>query len=515
MGIEKKVIILLILMILSRALGFFKEVVIAFYFGASEVADMLYISLQIPNIFYSILGGALLTAIVPYFMKIRGNEGAIQGNRFVSVILMGVCIATIIIMAALIPSASYLMDILAPGIQGSNKLLLVSLFKITIISIPLYCLIMVINGVLSSFKKFGNLEIVQIITNFTAVLFVIIYYQKINVYSFPLGVIIGYLIGLIFIIIYSMKFVKYDLRNNPFEKIYWKKFLVILMPIILTLGINQVYMLFEKVIGSFLSYGSIASLNYANKVMQLPSGIFATAISTVYYPELTEKAINKKFPELKNDIYNAIGLITIISLPCAVIFFNYSETVISLLFGYGNFDERSIELTSSALKYYSIGIWFICITTLITKVYYVLDKTKQPLIIMSISIVFSIILSLSLLTVMQHRSIALGFSSIFIINSLILLSYLKKFKVNISFTQLIVNLWPIIIGNLIIYFLSKIITIPIDLNKLELVIKFVFVTFLLMIMYLFILIICRDKITWSILTMLNKKLKVKNYFFKE
>lgn len=189
---------------------------------------------------------------------------------------------------------------------------------------------------------------------------------------------------------------------------------------------GQVYMLVEKAIASGLDAGSIASLNYANKLMQLPVGIFVTAMATAIYPTLSEMAAKKDQKAFSGAVASGIRLLSLIMLPAAVGLIVLREPIVTLAFERGSFDRAATLKTASALAFYSLGILGTANAQVLQRAFYSLNDSWTPVKV-GIGVTFlNTALAFLLVHPLGHSGLALANSSGMLANFVVLLWLLRN-----------------------------------------------------------------------------------------
>ena len=121
-------------------------------------------------------------------------------------------------------------------------------------------------------------------------------------------------------------------------------------------------------------------------------GIFSTAISTALFPYLTELVAKEEYDKLRGLLKRYIVLICMILLPITAIIIIYSNEIVEVVFGHGKFDKASVDETAMVLLMYGLGLLFMCMTTVVNDIFYILKRNKLLLISTVINIISNIIL---------------------------------------------------------------------------------------------------------------------------
>ena len=176
----------------------------------------------------------------------------------------------------------------------------------------------------------------------------------------------------------------------------------LVLPVMIGTGVNQIYVTIDRILASTLSEGSLAALNFANKLMFLPFNLFVVAINTAVFPSFSALAAKGDHKGLGTWL-NLVGLFTI---PAAVGLFVLSSPIVRVLFERGAFDAQSTQMTAFALQFFIFGLFAQGAYNVINRTYYALHDTKTPVKISIAVVILNLILSLILIRYLQHGGLA-------------------------------------------------------------------------------------------------------------
>jgi putative peptidoglycan lipid II flippase len=199
-----------------------------------------------------------------------------------------------------------------------------------------------------------------------------------------------------------------------------------MLPALMGLGVNQINILVDRWIASWLPEGSISYLYYANRLVQFPLGVFGIAIAVVILPVLSGHAARNEMDDLKNTLLFGIKLGMFIMIPASLGLIVLRWPLVNVLFQRGVFDKTATVATSSALLYYSIGLFAFAGAKITGTGLYSLQDTKTPFIISIYTLIINIILNLVLMGPMKHNGLALATSISAIFNFLALMLVIYK-----------------------------------------------------------------------------------------
>lgn len=417
--------------LLSRLFGFLRDMVIAMMFGSSAVADAFFVAFRIPNLQRRVLGeGAVSAAFIPVFSEYLNTKNRDESWGFVSNlfnILLIILLTTTVIIMVFAPAV---VSVFAPGfIDEPDKFNLT--VKLTrwmapyLICIGLAALCM---GILNTFKMFAIPAASPVLLNISMILSALFIGTRMDepIMGLTIGVLVG---GLLQFVIQMPATFRQGFKFTANAD--WKhpgiiKVGKLLGPSILGLAAYEINIMVDTLLASLLPGGSISYLYYANRLVQLPMGIFAVALGVAILPTLSDHASRKEFPELIKTLSFGIRLILFITVPATVGLALLRFPIINTLWERGEFSRTATEGTAFALLCYSVGLCGFAGTRVVATAFYSMQDTKTPARIGIYSIVINIVFSVLLMNPLKHGGLALATSIAAIFNAVALIVILKK-----------------------------------------------------------------------------------------
>ncbi len=413
--VKQPALLLIIITITSKFLGFGRELVIANYFGTDKSLDIFLLAFTVPNIIISITMYAFPNSIIP---KLGNNIEPSYYQRLVSAFVRIYFFVSVIIALFLF----FASDIFASLVLRDTANYDIHTVSLIIKYLSFYTLFFntfnIIKSIYQSEKRFVFPAVTQFSVHLVLIISVILFSGRYGYYSLVFGVIGGTLLQLL-IVLFDF------LHERGIRFLFsYEKNLKILDTTFLTLifieVINQVYLFIDRFFASSLPSGSISSLNYANILTQLPVSIFALSIGVVVFTKFRDN-VNKKKAIIDNTLLKKlIAIILFFSLSSIVLYYIFPEFIVNTIFLRGAFDNKAVQLTVEALKYFTIGIPFIMIHVVLTKIAFVKHKEFFVLFSNIIGIITKILIIYYTLDNLQHAALALSTSIAFIVNVLIL-----------------------------------------------------------------------------------------------
>jgi putative peptidoglycan lipid II flippase len=446
--------------LISRILGYFRDILIATFLGASIYADAFFVAYRLPNTFRRLFAeGVFNAAFIPSYAAAK-NISKTEGKKFADDILgllIIILLGIIFLVEIFTPAMVYL---IAPGFYADIKKfdLAVQLTRITFPFLFFVSLSSFFSGILNSNNRFAAAAAAPIILNIFLILSLFVsYFFKFN-YELNLSyaVTLAGIFQLIFLIFFTKFYYKpsvnFKIKINSKVSFFLKK----LLPSIFSSGITQINILVGTIIASFEA-GAVSYLYYADRIYQINLAIAGIAIGTVVLPELSKKIKIGNISEVMNIQNKSIELCLILSIPACFGLIIASHEITSSLFGYGSFLEKDVILTSQALMYFGLGVPAFALIKILSNFFFARDNTKIPFYISVFSIFLNI--SISVLFFKEFGFIIIPIATSFatwcaVIIYLILLLKFKYIKISsIYYMNFIKTLVSAVIMSLVLYFL--------------------------------------------------------------
>ncbi len=422
---KKIAIVIVLITLFSRMLGFGREVTIAYYYGASNISDAYVLSLIIPTVLFSIVAMGITTGLIPMYLKISKEESEKSSNLFLNNVINVVLIISSLIIMILYVFLEDLIKIFAIGFSNEDIMLTSQLTEITILGLYFTLLVSIFSGFLQIKNNFIIPAFIGVIYNVTIIISIVMSY-KYNIFFLSYGSLAASFLQFLFIFIFALrKNFRYS-RIVNFKDRHLLSLLKLTIPLMIGQSINQINVLIDKSIASTVVVGGISALNYGDRLNSLILSTVVMTISTIIYPKMSNYVINKDLESFKRIIDDAIQFISLLIIPASLFIIVFSRLIVDIVFGRGEFGLEDIVITSSALTFYSIGMIFIGFREIFSKSFFALEDTKIPLINSAYSVVLNVGLSIYFSKLLGIGGIALATSITAGVANLFLYIGLKK-----------------------------------------------------------------------------------------
>lgn len=388
----KNIFVLILLSVVLKGIGFINRIVIAYFYGTTDATDMYYnVSGFVESISAIILAG-LTVGIINIYISIGDKK---KNNVFISNVIIFIEIFMIFLMLLCMTGNRVLVRLLAPGYSADMYAHMSMLMKVMVIVFPFQGIITILGAVLQANNKFKAVKLTGSLSSIVSILAILFFSKYLGEDALVLSFLLGNVLNAAFLVI--------NIRNGfhfqP-EK-FWrdvnlKQLMFLVGPLVIGIAGHQLNLIFDKTVASQIIEGAVSAISYSCVLYLFIENVVINSIVTALFPDLVEKRKSGCEEELATSVRKAIMLAEIILVPVVIYTFFNSKNIITIVYMRGNFNERSLSLTSAALRGYVVGLPFLAIRDIITRVYYSYDDTKTPVKMNLFSVAINIALDIVL-----------------------------------------------------------------------------------------------------------------------
>ena len=398
----------------SRILGLLREIITAALFGATRQLDAFLVAYTLANLSRQLLAeGALSAAFVPVFSRVLAEEGREKAARLVRQVTSVLLIAggTTVVLGIL--AAPLFVRVMAPGFSGKDAQLAIVLTRLMFPFLLLVSVAALAMGVLNTMDSYFVPAVAPALSNLLYILLLIILAPRLGVWSLPVAVLTG---GAGHMLLQWWRAGALGMPLIPAQP-EWanpelKKVLCLFFPYMAGLSLNQVNPVISRMVGSFLEGGTISVLSYADRVIQLPLGLFVIAISQAVLPMLSRLGTEEteKFAVMVRD---ALRFTLFVILPVVVGMTMLSRPMVHVLFVRGAFNDWAWKATSLALALYALGLPGMACSTVVMRGLYARRLPREALKVTGMTVLLNLVFSLLFVKFLSYAGLALASSLAF------------------------------------------------------------------------------------------------------
>lgn len=401
------------LTLVSRILGFARDMIIARLFGAGLATDAFFVAFRIPNLLRRLFAeGAFSQAFVPILAEYKTRRGQDDTRALIDhvsgLLLLALFVVTVIGTVA----APVIVHVSAPGFAAEpGKFgLTVRMLRVIFPYILLISLTSLAGGILNTYSRFSVPAITPALLNLSFIGFALWVAPHFDtpVMALAWAVICGGIAQLAFQAPFLWRLgllprFRLNLRDSGTWRVVRQ-----MGPAVFGVSIGQISLLINTIFASFLATGSVSWLYYADRLMEFPNGLLGVALGTVLLPSLSKHYADKSPDEYSRLLDWGLRLTLMLALPAAVALAILAVPLISTLFHHGAFSAHDVWMTRRALVAYSVGLLGLILVKVLAPGFYARQNIRTPVKIAVITLVVTQLLNLVLIWPLQHAGLALA-----------------------------------------------------------------------------------------------------------
>ncbi|MCC6474874.1 MAG: murein biosynthesis integral membrane protein MurJ [Burkholderiales bacterium] len=417
--------------LVSRILGFARDVIIARMFGAGLASDAFFVAFRIPNLLRRLFAeGAFSQAFVPVLSQYRENRGEPQTRLLVDRAASLLALALLAASAAGIALAPFIIVVSAPGFSGEPEKfrLTVRMLEIVFPYILFISLTSLAAGVLNTWGRFAIPALSPALLNLAFIfgaLFAAPYFD-------PPAMVLAWSVlagGLAQLAVQFPALARIGMLPRPrwpFGDPGVRRILLLMGPAVLGVSVAQLSLLINTLFASFLETGSVSWLYYADRLMEFPTGLLGAALGTVLLPSLSRTHAQGDAAEYSRLLDWALRLTVLTALPAAAALAVLSLPLVATLFHYGAFGAQDAWMTRQAVAAYSVGLPGLIVVRVLAPAFYARQNIATPVRIAVMTLVATQVLNAALIGPLAHAGLALALSLGACMNAALLYRQLRR-----------------------------------------------------------------------------------------
>lgn len=390
-----------------------KELVVAWKFGTGDSLDAFLIALLVPSFIINVIAGSVPAALIPTYIQVRENKGQKESNKLLSGVILWSLIllpVTAIFMIAIAPSYLPLIA------KGFNQEKLNLTFKLLCLLSPVVVLSGIIDiwsSVLNAGGKFFFAAISPMTTSIVTI-GLLIGFKSLGVFNLPTGLISG---GVLEIILLGIALHKQGISLYP--RLYsfdsnLRQVLSQYLPMVAGSLLMCSTSIVDQSMAAMLSPGSVAALNYGNRVISLPITLATTALSAAIIPYFSKMVAHQEWKSISHTLQKYLQIIFALTIPLAILFIFFSQQVVEILFQRGSFTAQDTKIVANIQVYYAIQIPFYVANILVVRLISAMKKNHILMQVSAFNLIFNIVFNYIFMQFMGINGIALSTSCVYI-----------------------------------------------------------------------------------------------------
>ena len=426
-GIYKSVAAVFFISMFCRVFGFLRGVVISWQFDAGDT-DAYFMAVKIFNIFALLFGSMWTTSYTPLYTQVYSeDETRKRADRLTSNLLNLLLLAALALTLLCEIFAEPICRFIATGFTGEKLALTVKMTRVVMPALPLFGLYYFFSAVLNAQKKFKIVEAATMFVGLGVVLSVLFLTDAIGSMSMVVGTLLAYFLQLLLLLPSIVRSFRYEpvltLRESR-----TREFFRLLAPSAIGVAAAEINSVIDSALASTLSEGSVSALEYAQRINTFATSLMVMPIVTVMFTKFSEYVADREKEGFSVTLRNGMEALGVICIPILTLVAVSCQDIIRIVYQRGAFQEEIVQLSSTALFFYIIGLVFFGFKTLLNRAFYAHKNTKTPMITGFIYIGCNILFNFILIKPMGVGGLALGNSIALLVATVVMIAaYVKRY----------------------------------------------------------------------------------------
>ena len=417
--------------LVSRVLGFVRDLVTAQVFGAGAITDAFFVAFKIPNFLRRLFAeGAFSTAFVPVLSEYRTRRSFEELRLFVDHMAGTLGLVLLGVTALGMLGAPLVVGLFAPGFVGDRELfdLTADMLRITFPYILFISLTAFCGGVLNVHHKFGVPAFTPVLLNLSLIASALWLAPLLDqpVTALAWGVLLAGVVQFFFQLPFLRPLGLVPRFRPAPRDAGVRRVLRLMVPALFGVSVAQISLLIDTLIASFLEAGSISWLYYSDRLMEFPLGILGAALATVILPNLSRKHAEASPGGFARTLDWGLRTTVLLAVPASIGLFVLAGPMIATLFQSGQFDAHDVLMSERSLRAYSAGLTAFILVKVLAPGFYARQDTRTPVRIAVISLAFNMACNLMLVWSLRHAGLALSTTLSAALNAFLLYRGLRR-----------------------------------------------------------------------------------------
>lgn len=367
---------------LSRLLGYLREMLLAYKFGATWTTDAFYAAFQIPDLLnYFLAGGALSIAFIPLYNRVLAKEGEDAAHRLMAVVLGTLGVAVAVLTLLIWWQAENLVRFQFPKFDNVTIGLTVALTRIVLPAQIFFITGGIIQAVLLAHKNFQAAALAPLVYNLCTIIGGVVLYPTLGIAGFALGTLAGSILGpFLMPILYSRRHIPVRLRVQPRDKNFIL-YLSMAAPLMFGQTLLTLDEWYGRWFGALLAAGTVAHLAYARRLMQVPIAVIGQAVGAAALPTLAKLWAEDKTDEMNRTLEQTLKTGLALSVFAAAGFYVSATALVMLVYQTGAFTTFDTRIVATLTALFSLAIPGWILQQIAVRGFYARGQTWRPMIL--------------------------------------------------------------------------------------------------------------------------------------
>lgn len=396
-----------VVIIISKAVGFVREMVMANYFGTGMENDAYVAAYGLFYLPILLFSSCITSTLIPLYISERAAKGLKGANRFASNALNIFCLAALLLAALMYFLAGPLVRLVYGRFDPQTLALTVRLTQIMLISLAFNVASIVLASLLNAQERFISAQLTGFPLSLTVMVACVCFSARYGIEAVAVGIVVA---GVLQVLV-LLPGLRGGFRYHPIVDISDRRFrrlLLMAVPALLSMAVSELNHMIDNWMAASVSAGTISALSYAYKLITFITGILVVPLTTVVFSRMSRMAAAEDERGVLNAVRTCVELIALVVLPIVAIVAVLNRDVITFAYRSGRFDAESVRITAGCFLFYVIGVPSFALRELFNRTFHSLQDTRTPFFVSLQVVTLNVLLDILLRGPMGANGLALA-----------------------------------------------------------------------------------------------------------
>ena len=396
-----------LVIILSKAIGFLREAVVAGYFGTSLESDAYYSAYTVFYLPVLLFNSCITSTLLPVYTQARERRGAACANRFASNALNIFALFSLAVAAVMYALAEPLVRVIYSGYEAQAVQLTARLVRIMALTLTFNITSIGLASLLNAREKYIAAQITGFPLSVAVILAAVALSPTFGVEAMAWGVFAANVLQTMTLLPFMRGWFTYTPRLD-FRDRRFRRLMTLAGPAILSMAVSELNHMIDQWRASFGLEGDVSALNYGYKVITLLTGVVIVPLTTIMFSRMSKMVANDDRRGILAIVRRSTVVIALVMAPIVAVCVVMNQDVIKALYMDGRFSQESVAVTSGVFLFYVIGVMGFGLRDLLNRTFHAMQDTRTTMFVSMGIVAANVILNSILHPIMGVRGLALA-----------------------------------------------------------------------------------------------------------
>ncbi len=406
----KTISIVMVITLLGKVLGLLRDRLLAVNYGTGMAANAFYTASRIPRVFFdAVFASAIAACFIPVFSEHLTRHGKEKAMRFGGTFLTVMAVLTALLSLVGMAGSGALVNLFADGYDAETTRLAVRLTQIMFPTVFFTGIAFSFVGILQSLDEFNIPALISTVSNLVIIGYFVLCNERFGIYGLAVAFLVGWFLqAAVQIPALRRRGFRYhpgfDLRSEGMKKVF-----ALMLPVMVSTWVQPINLTINSRFGSHLYNGAgVSAIEISTNLYLIVAGVFVLSVTNVIFPKLSRQVAQGDDGAFRDTLRETVHSTLFFVLPMCAGLVTLARPLVSFIYGGGEFDAFSIDITASGLAWVSLGMVGYAVQNILSRAYFARQDGRTPLLAGAVSIAINLILCIVLTERLQVAGLAIA-----------------------------------------------------------------------------------------------------------